>query len=45
MQLTKIALEPGSRMLRIGLGQHEHRWFIRIDLWAVGFRVTRRQHV
>lgn len=40
--VTKITLEPGNRMIRLGAGQHEGRWFIRIDLWKVGFRFTRK---
>jgi len=28
-------------MLRIGVGKHTGEWFIRIDLWWVGYRLTR----
>ena len=38
--ITVIKMQPGSRMIRLGLGQHEGRWFARIDLWWVGIRFT-----
>lgn len=42
MKVTKITLNEGSRMLRLCLvGQHEGKWFSRIDLWWVGFRLTK----
>jgi hypothetical protein len=40
----KIEMKPGSRMLRVNLfGEHtsdtgEMHYFIRIDLWSVGWR-------
>ncbi len=40
MALTKIDLDKQNRMLRIGLGKNEGRWFARLDLWCVGFRIT-----
>jgi hypothetical protein len=27
-------------MLRLAIGQNKHRWFARIDLWFVGYRIT-----
>jgi hypothetical protein len=30
-----------NRMVRVGLGKHDGRWFFRVDLWFAGFRVTR----
>lgn len=36
--MTKIPLDKGNRMLRIGFGQHDHVWFIRVDLWWAGYR-------
>lgn len=39
--LTKLPLDPNSRMLRIGFGKHEGKWFFRVDLWFVGFRFTK----
>lgn len=41
MKLTKIELDAANRMLRIGLGKHDGVWFARVDLWFVGFRITR----
>jgi hypothetical protein len=41
MTLTKINLDKQNRMLRIGFGKNEGRWFLRLDLWCVGFRITR----
>ena len=39
--ITRITLSPENRMLRIGFGKNEGRWFFRIDLWVVGFRVSK----
>ena len=41
MKLTKIDLGKTNRMLRIGLGKNEGNWFFRVDLWCIGYRVTR----
>ena len=41
MKITRIPMPAGNRMLRIGLGQHDGRWFARIDLWWAGWRLTR----
>lgn len=38
--ITKIPLEIGNRMIRIGFGQHANKWFFRVDLWATGWRLT-----
>lgn len=40
MKIEKVVMTIGNRMLRIGVGQNEFRWFIRIDLWWVGYRVV-----
>ena len=40
MQVTTIIMAPGNRMVRLGLGQNDGRWFARLDLWWVGFRLT-----
>ena len=40
MKLTKLELDSNNRMLRIGFGLHDGRWFARIDLWAFGLRIT-----
>lgn len=36
--ITKIPLDENCRMLRIGFGKNNGKWFFRIDLWNVGFR-------
>ena len=40
MKLTKINLDQRNRMLRIGFGRNEGRWFARIDLWYIGIRLS-----
>lgn len=40
MQVDKIEMTPGDRMVRIGGGQNKGRGFFRIDLWWIGFRFT-----
>lgn len=40
MKITKLKLESGNRMLRIGFGQHDQKLFFRVDLWFVGYRLT-----
>ena len=37
---TKIVLNKQNRMLRLGFGKNEGRWFARIDLWFRAFRFT-----
>lgn len=41
MKIAVIPLDVKNRMLRIGFGKHDGRWFLRVDLWARGFRLTR----
>ena len=41
MTLTKIDLDKANRMLRIGVGKNDNNWFARVDLWCVGFRITK----
>lgn len=41
--ISKIQLDKPNRMIRFGLGLNNGRWFARLDLWAVGFRLTRKQ--
>jgi hypothetical protein len=38
--ITKIHLDEKNRMLRVGFGLHDGRWFVRFDLWNVGYRFT-----
>lgn len=42
--ITKIPLKPENRMLRIGFGKHNNKWFFRIDLWYYGFRLTKKNN-
>ncbi len=37
---TMITLTDGNRMVRAGFGQNEGYWFVRVDLWWVGFRLA-----
>ena len=41
MTLTKIDLDRQNRMLRMGFGKNQGNWFVRLDLWCVGFRITK----
>jgi hypothetical protein len=34
-----IHLNKDNRMLRIGFGKHEGKWFARVDLWFIGYRI------
>ncbi|MGA0610116.1 hypothetical protein [Caldimonas sp. KR1-144] len=40
--MTTIYLTPDYRMLRIGFGKFEGRWFARVDLWWVGVRLSQK---
>jgi hypothetical protein len=40
--ITKIELDKDNRMLRIGFGKNEGKWFIRVDLWTHGYRFTKK---
>lgn len=40
MKFDKLVMEKGDRMIRVGFGQNKGIWFIRIDLWWVGFRIS-----
>lgn len=40
MNVDKINLDLNNRMLRAGFGKHEGKWFFRVDLWFVGYRIT-----
>lgn len=41
MKIEKIKLDKNNRMLRIGFGKHDGKFFFRIDLWIKGFRITK----
>jgi len=40
MTFTKLSLDKDNRMLRLGVGKNNGKWFFRIDLWCVGLRIT-----
>lgn len=39
--ITKIILNKENRMLRIGFGKNNSKWFFRVDLWCIGYRFTK----
>lgn len=39
--ITRISLDKSNRMLRVGVGKNNGKWFARIDLWWKGWRLTR----
>lgn len=41
LNLTKIPMDKNNRMIRLGGGLHDGKWFIRVDLWFVGFRLSK----
>jgi hypothetical protein len=43
MKFDAIKMGNGNRMLRVGLGQHNGVWFVRLDLWLVGFRISGKE--
>jgi len=40
MRLVKIPLDTKNRMIRVGFGLHDGKFFIRIDLWFFGVRLS-----
>ena len=40
MTITKLPLDEKNRMLRLGFGLHDGKWFARVDLWWTGWRLT-----
>lgn len=38
--LTHIPLDKNNRMLRVGFGKHNGKWFMRVDLWFFGLRIS-----
>lgn len=39
--ITKIYMNKQNRMLRMGFGKNKGKLFFRIDLWYIGFRITK----
>lgn len=40
MKIDRDFLDVDNRMLRLGVGKNKGRWFGRIDLWSIWFRVS-----
>lgn len=40
MPLTVFALSKGNRMFRLGIGQHDGKWFARLDVWFYAIRIA-----
>ena len=40
MKITKIELDEKNRMVRFGFGKHDGNWFVRLDLWFIGIRLS-----
>jgi hypothetical protein len=40
LTITTIIMIQNNRMLRVGIGKCTGEWFLRIDLWWVGYRLT-----
>lgn len=40
MKFTNIPLDTKNRMLRVGLGLHDGKFFVRVDLWFFGVRLS-----
>ena len=43
MKFTKVNMAKGNRMIRVGFGQNNGKLFFRLDLWVVGYRITRKE--
>lgn len=43
MKFEKIDLDETNRMIRFGIGQNVGIWYVRLDLWFVGFRVRQKR--
>lgn len=45
LALTRLALDQDNRMLRAGFGKNKGSWFVRVDLWKMGFRLTKANDI
>ena len=41
MKIFKIQLDKDNRMLRLGFGKHDKKYFFRVDFWFVGYRIVK----
>jgi hypothetical protein len=44
IEFHKIDLDKDNRMVRLGVGRHDGKWFVRADLWFAGFRLNQRDY-
>lgn len=40
MKISTVEMGKGNRMIRFGFGQHMGLWFVRLDLWWYGVRLS-----
>jgi hypothetical protein len=40
MKIDVIELDQNNRMIRIGAGKKDGKWFFRIDCWLIGYRIS-----
>lgn len=40
IEVTILSMDRENRMLRLGVGKHNGIWFIRLDLWWKGIRLS-----
>ena len=41
MKVHRLHLDVDNRMLRFGFGKFCGKWFIRLDLWFIGWRLIK----
>ena len=41
MKTTILKLPSWNRMIRMGFGKRDNQWYIRMDLWYYGIRITK----
>lgn len=42
MKYDFIEHSPGNRMLRLGLGFYRSKFFVRLDIWFFGIRLSQK---
>ena len=40
MDFNTVKMDKGNRMIRFGFGQNNNLWFVRLDLWWYGVRLS-----
>lgn len=33
-------MDKDNRMIRVGFGKNKGLWFVRLDLWTIGYRIN-----